>query len=316
MIPLEQRFKEASESLQTVADFIRFATSIMASEEIAFGQGTATPEDEAFYLVLCALKLPFTPPESLLAARLLPSEKAYILALLEKRVGERMPAAYLLKEAWLCGYRFYVDEHVIIPRSFIGEILTQYWQNDDSLSTLTPKRIMDLCTGSGCLAILAAMTFPYAQIDAVDLSKDALRVAYKNIVFYGLEDRIQLVASDLFQNVPKSQYDLILCNPPYVPDAVMTQLPPEFLKEPPLALAGGTEGLDLIMRIFADAADYLTDHGLLLLEVGSLRQRLESLFPQVPFYWVTTTTEDSAVCYLSRHDLQLLKTTIQNMSEG
>ena len=311
MIPLEQRFKEAPETLQTLADFIRFAISVMATEDIAFGQGTASAEDEAFYLVLRALKLPFSPPEALMAARLLPSEKTQLLALLEKRLGERIPTAYLLNEAWFCQHRFYVDEHGIIPRSFIGEILTKYWQDDTFLSAFAPDTVLDLCTGSGCLAILAALTFPSAKIDAVDLSKDALAVARKNIALYGFEDKIHLICSDLFQSIPEKRYDLILCNPPYVPDPLMEHLPPEFLKEPPMAFAGGQEGLDLICRILKEAPNYLQEDGLLLLEVGGLRERLEALFPHTPFYWVTTTTEDSAVCCLSQKDLQDLETSMQ-----
>lgn len=291
-----------SAELQTLRDLLRWAVTRFNTAGLAFGHGQPDAYDEAVFLLLHALKLPTERIEAFLDARLLPDEIARLRGLIERRVVERKPAAYLLNEAWLQGFKFYVDERVIVPRSFIAELLhdgLQPWVEDaDSVSS-----VLDLCTGSGCLAILAAEAFPQATVDAVDLSADALAVAQRNVADYGLQDRVRLVQSDLFNALGKRKYDLILSNPPYVPEAAMRRLPAEYRHEPTMALAGGEDGADLVARLIEQAPKHLKRNGLLIVEVGGERAAVERRFPTLPFTWLTTSGGDDMVFLLHRKDL-------------
>jgi len=292
----------ARSQLLTVRDLIRFGVSRFQEAGLAFGHGSDNAWDEAVYLVLHALRLPTEPFQAFLDARLLPAEREAVLLLLARRIQERRPAAYLTGEAWIGDLRFHVDERVIVPRSFIGE-----WLRED-LSAWIPEpdgvvRALDLCTGSGCLAVLAAMAFPQAHVDAVDLSDDALAVARRNVDAHGLQERIQLHAGDLFAPLGRRRYQVILSNPPYVTDTAMASLPPEYHHEPALALAGGRDGLDVIRRIVAAAPTHLEPGGLLVVETGHARPVVEQAFPTLPFTWLETSAGDDAVFLLQREAL-------------
>lgn len=295
-------FTQAKNQLQTIRDFIRLAVSQFNKAHLFFGHGCATAFDEAVYLVLSTLNLPLDQLEPFLDARLTSDEKMQVLHVIERRVTEKKPAAYLTNEAWLGDYRFYIDERVIVPRSFIAELLqTQLapWIND-------PDEIhssLDLCTGSGCLAILLAHAFNNARIDAVDISTDALAVAHRNVADYKLQKRIRLVQSDLFSGISDQRYDLILSNPPYVNAESMARLPREYHHEPPIALASGDDGLDATRVILHQAANYLNEHGILVVEIGHNRKLLEQAFPRTPFTWLETSAGDEHVFLLKRNQL-------------
>lgn len=286
----------------TVRDLLRHAVSRFNEAQLAFGHGNANAYDEAAYLVLHTLHLPLDTLEPFLDARLLDDEIRAVCDIIERRVAQRLPAAYLTHEAWLHGYRFFVDERVIVPRSFIGELL---------LERLSPwidapdeiDAVLELCTGSGCLAILAADAFPSADIDAVELSPDALQVAQRNVDDYGLNDRIALFQGDLFEPLPQRQYGLIVTNPPYVNDASMHALPTEYRHEPSIALAGGADGMDVVRRIIGAARDWLTDDGLLVVEIGNERHHLEAAFGGLPLTWLPTSAGNDSVFLLRASDL-------------
>lgn len=271
----------------TPRQLIAAAAKRFRSARLAYGHGTLNADDEAAWLMVHALGCLFED----LAARLDQPVPAKIAQraqqLFELRISERIPAAYLTHEAWLGEHRFYVDERVIVPRSYIAELLQsrlQPWLRPRQ----PPRAILDLCTGSGCLAIVAAHTFPRAQVDGVDISTPALAVARRNVREHQLAQRVRLVRSDLFSGLAGRRYDLILSNPPYVREPVMRTLPAEYRKEPALALAGGTDGLDLVRRILAEAAAHLTPQGWLVLEVGHARKQVEQAFPELPFIWAKT----------------------------
>ncbi len=291
-----------TESLVTVRDWLRFAVSRFNEAQLFFGHGSDNAFDEAAYLILSTLHLPLDRLDPFLDASLTHGEAEDVQAVIERRVKERIPAAYLTKEAWLGGHRFYVDERVIVPRSFIAELLDEQlapWiENPDAMT-----RALDLCTGSGCLAILAALAFPNAEVDAVDLSKDALEVAAKNVADYGLEDRVELVESDLFTALQGRSYDLIVSNPPYVNAESVAALPPEYLAEPAMALGSGEDGLDATRQILAQAKQHLNPGGLLVVEIGHNRDALEAAFPTLPFTWLDTAGGDQFVFMLRREDL-------------
>jgi len=291
-----------TESLVTVRDWLRFAVSRFNEAKLHFGHGSDNAFDEAAYLVLATLRLPIDRLEPFLDASLTHGEAEDVLRVVERRVRERIPAAYLTREAWLAGHSFYVDERVIVPRSFIAELLAEQfapWVEDaDAVS-----RALDLCTGSGCLAILAALAFPNARIDAADLSRDALDVAARNVADYGLGERIDLVESDLFAALEGRTYDLIVSNPPYVDAESVAALPPEYRAEPALALGSGKDGLDAARRILAAAKAHLNPGGLLVVEIGHNRAALEAAFPALPFVWLDTAGGDSFVFLLRREDL-------------
>jgi ribosomal protein L3 glutamine methyltransferase len=295
-------FAGAGTALQTVRDLLRFAVSRFQEAALTFGHGTDNAFDEAAYLILHTLHLPLDRLEPFLDARLLPEEVDEILGVLSRRVHERLPAAYITREAWLADHRFYVDERVIVPRSHIAELISERfaaWLPDpDSVS-----RALDLCTGSGCLAVVLAHAFPDAQIDACDLSPQALAVARRNVQDYGLEGRIELLESDLFAGLSGRKYDLIVSNPPYVTAASMRALPTEYRKEPVLALAGGEDGLDVVRRILAQARPHLSGRGILVVEVGDARERLEAALPDYGFTWLETSAGDGLVFLLERDQL-------------
>lgn len=295
-------FSEAHTHLHTVRDLLRFAVSQFNQAGLHSGHGSATAYDEAAYLILKTLHLPLDLLEPFLDARVTKAECKQVLAILERRVHERIPAAYLTHEAWLGEFSFYVDERVIIPRSFIAELLQAQlspWIGDPDQVTSA----LDLCTGSGCLAILMAHAFANAQIDAADISVDALAVAHKNVEDYGLQDRIGLIESDLFSALQGKRYDLIISNPPYVNAESMAQLPQEYRHEPENALASGADGLDATRQILQHAARHLTEDGILIVEIGHNRNALELTFPQLPFTWLETSSGDEFVFMLQRQNL-------------
>lgn len=291
-----------TEALITVRDWLRFAVSRFNEAGLFFGHGSDNAYDEAAYLILHTLHLPLDRLEPFLDASLTPGEAEEIQAVIERRVKERIPAAYITHEAWLGPHRFYVDERVIVPRSFIAELLHEGlapWVMDAEDVT----RVLDLCTGSGCLAILAALAFPHAKVDAVDLSGDALDVARRNVADYGLDDRIELVESDLFAGLTGCRYDVIVSNPPYVNAESMAALPPEYLAEPTLALGSGEDGLDATRQILRQAKAHLNPGGLLVVEIGHNRDALETAFPALPFTWLDTSGGDQFVFLLRREEL-------------
>ena len=290
------------QELETLRDWLRYAVSRFNQAALSFGHGSANAYDEAVYLLLHALHLPLDRLEPFLDARLSAAERNELAALLTRRVDDRVPAAYLTREAWLGEFRFHVDERVIIPRSFIAELMPEGlapYVSDPS----TIKSALDLCTGSGCLAVLLAHAFRDADIDAVDISPDALAVAQRNLSDYGLAGRINLIRSDLFDNLPSKSYDLIISNPPYVTTVDMEALPREYRHEPALALAGGDDGLDAVRTILRKAPQFMQADGLLVVEIGHNRAAAEAAFPRMPFVWLTTTSSDEAVFLLTREEI-------------
>jgi ribosomal protein L3 glutamine methyltransferase len=291
-----------TDSLITVRDWLRFAVSRFNEARLFFGHGSDNAFDEAAYLILHTLHLPLDRLEPFLDASLTHGESEEVQAVIERRVKDRIPAAYLTHEAWLGEHRFYVDERVIVPRSFIAELLQEQlvpWL--DAPDEVT--RVLDLCTGSGCLAILAALAFPNADVDAVDLSKEALEVAAKNVADYGLTDRVELIGSDLFTALDGRSYDVIISNPPYVNAESVAALPPEYQAEPALALGSGEDGLEATRQILARAKAHLNPGGLLVVEIGHNRDALEAAYPALPFTWLDTESGDQFVFMLRREDL-------------
>jgi ribosomal protein L3 glutamine methyltransferase len=273
----------------TLAELIQKTESRLKAARLHYGHGTDNPRDEAAFLVLRGLKLPF---DTDLNTDVDPKRVEHLL---ERRIKERIPAAYLLNEAWLDGMAFHVDRRVIIPRSHIAFVLKDL--------RVAPRRILDLCTGSGCLAILLAYHFPNADVDAADISSDALAVAQRNVAEHSLQGRVNLIRSDLLSNLTEKRYDLIVSNPPYVTSMAMEELPPEYGHEPGLALAGGDDGLDAVRTILAGAADFLTPEGLLIVEVGQNRAAAEAAFPRLPFTWLATESSEDSVFLLTRAEL-------------
>jgi ribosomal protein L3 glutamine methyltransferase len=291
-----------SQELETVRDWLRYAVSRFNAAGLFFGHGTTDAYDEAAYLLLHTLHLPLDRLEPFLDARLTHAEREEVLDIVARRVNERIPAAYLTREAWMGEHRFYVDERVLIPRSYIAELLR------DGLSPWIPdpdriETALDLCTGSGCLAILVAHHYPNADVDAADISSDALAVALRNVADHGLQGRVNLIRSDLLSNLTEKNYDLIVSNPPYVTAMAMEELPPEYRHEPQLALAGGDDGLDAVRTILARAAEFLNPEGLLVVEVGDNRDATEAAFPRLPFTWLSTPSSEASVFLLRREDL-------------
>ncbi len=294
-------YDEVLASLKTVRDFLRYAVSQFNEAELFFGHGNDNAYDEAAYLILHTLNLPLDTLTPFLDARLLQNEKALLLQLINRRVNERIPLAYLTRQAWQGEYEFYVDERVIVPRSFIYELLGETlrpWIEYDELI----HHALDLCTGSGALAIQLAHHYPEANIDAIDISIDALEVASVNVQAYGFENRINLIHTDLFTGIDGT-YDLIVSNPPYVDAESVAELPDEYLHEPELALGSGIDGLDATRIILQQAAKYLNPQGVLLVEIGHNRDVLEAAFPELPFTWLNTSGGDGFVFLLTREDL-------------
>ncbi|HTO60665.1 MAG TPA: 50S ribosomal protein L3 N(5)-glutamine methyltransferase [Bradyrhizobium sp.] len=294
--------------LATLLDFVRYAVSRFSEAKLTFAHGTTDPVAEAAFLVCEALHLHPDQFEAFASARVTTWEAGRILDLIRQRVTTGKPAAYLVNKIYMRGLPFYVDERVIVPRSFIGELLDTHFggESDDSVDLLDPmavQRVLDLCTGSGCLAVLAALHFPAAEIDAVDMSGDALDVARRNVDDHGLADRIALHRGDLFGPLRGKRYDLIISNPPYVDAEGMASLPRECRAEPKLAFDGGADGLDVVRRILAAAPAHLTPQGGLLCEIGRGRGPLEDAFPNLPLLWLDTEASEGEVFWINAADL-------------
>ncbi len=293
----------ATHPFQTLRDLLRYAVTRFNTAKLFFGHGSANALDEAAYLLLHTLKLPLDKIDPFLDARLLPEEINAAMAMIERRADERVPASYLTNEAWLGTYNFYVDERVIVPRSFIAELIPERfspWVQDPDAVT----DILELCTGSGCLPIMLADAFDNAVVDAVDISTDALEVARRNVNTYELQDRINLIASDLYTNVPDKKYDLIITNPPYVNSTSMGNLPQEYLHEPQIALAGGDDGMDLVRKIVAGAGQRLKPDGILMVEIGNERAFAEQAFGHLELTWLSTSAGDDMVFLIHAEQLQ------------
>lgn len=291
---------EAVKDLHTLQDMLRWAVSRFTAAELYYGHGTDNPWDEALQLVLPTLYLPLDFPADMYGSRLTLSERQRIVERVIRRVNERLPVAYLTNKAWFCGLEFFVDERVLVPRSPIGELISQQFAG---LIVSEPQHILDLCTGSGCIAIACAHAFPEAEVDAVDLSSDALAVAELNIQQHGLEQQVTPIRSDLFRALPPLQYDLIVTNPPYVDAEDMADLPQEFRREPELGLAAGNDGLDLVRRILACAPDYLNEQGVLICEVGNSMVHLMAQYPDIPFTWLEFEHGGDGVFMLTKDQL-------------
>ena len=298
---------EANERLERFAtprDWLRYAIGRFREGGLAFGHGATTALDEAAYVILEGLHLPIDTLDPFLDAKLLLSERKRLEALIEARATTRKPAAYLLHRAYIQGVPFHVDERVIVPRSFIGELLMTALAEDNALTgdPEAVQRVLDLCTGGGSLAILAARVFACAAIDAVDLSAGAIAVARRNVEEHDCVDRVRLLTGDLFEPVEGERYDLILANPPYVDAEAVAAFPPEYAAEPRMAHAGGEDGLDLVRRILADAPAHLNEDGAIVCEVGRGRERLMRAYPDLPFVWLDTQESEGEVFFLRASD--------------
>ena len=290
-------------NLSTICDFTRWAMTEMTKNDVSLGHGTADYWEEASVLVMRTLGLPFEKLEAFWNAKLTPSEIEEVTENIERRVKDKVPLAYLIHEGWLSQQCFYVDERVLIPRSFIAELLEEDlapWVEDpESISS-----VLDMCTGSGCLAILAAQTFPNAQVVGADISADALEVAAVNRERFGLEDDLELVQSDLFENLQGRKFDLIISNPPYVTEEAMQSLPGEYRAEPALALRAGEDGMDVMRRMMPALKEHLTEQGLAVTEIGDGREAFEAIWPQLPVTWLTTSGGDDLVFVVRAQDLK------------
>lgn len=300
-----------SDTFSTVRDLLRFAVSRFTAAQLSFGHGLTNAYDEAAYLILHTLSLPLDLLDPFLDAHLTTDEINAVLNVIERRVSTREPAAYITGEAWMHGLRFYVDKRVIVPRSLIGEVLLDglqpYLEHPEEVGA-----VLELCTGSACLAILAAQAFPAADIDAVDLSAPALEVAARNVREHGLDERIALFAGDLFAPLPPQyhgRYDVILANPPYVNAQSMRALPAEYQHEPEMALAGGEDGMDIVRRIIADARAWLTSEGVLVIETGNERAHVEAAFGGLNLTWLPTSAGHDQVFLIRAADLPVCRAT-------
>ena len=288
---------------RTLGDWLAWAERQYARRKVALGQVATTAHDEALYLLLHTLRLPLDSKAAVLRKKLTADETARVEENFRRRLDEHVPAAYLTREAWLGGHRFYVDERVIIPRSYFLEIIPE--QLPHWLPAGKPvKRAVDVCTGSGCLAVLLAHQFPKAKVDAIELSPGALAVAKFNVAAHRLARRVKLFHSDVFDTVPPAKYDLILSNPPYVPTRELRDLPPEFRQEPAQALDGGRDGLDVIRKLLRQSRDRLQPHGIVVLEVGGLRAAMDRAFPELDLHWLHTADGEDCVCLVQAHRLQ------------
>ncbi|MDF1894507.1 50S ribosomal protein L3 N(5)-glutamine methyltransferase [Rahnella contaminans] len=291
---------EAVSELHTIQDMLRWTVSRLNAANVYYGHGTDNPWDEAVQLVLPSVFLPLDIPEDMHTARLTSSERHRIVERVIRRVNERIPVAYLTNKAWFCDMEFYVDERVLVPRSPIGELISHRFSG---ILHDKPQHILDMCTGSGCIAIACAYAFPETEVDAVDISADALAVAERNIDTHGIENWVTPIRSDLFRELPPLQYDLIVTNPPYVDEEDMSDLPQEYRHEPVLGLASGSDGLKLTRRILACAPDYLTDDGVLICEVGNSMVHLMDQYPEIPFTWLEFENGGDGVFMLTKQQL-------------
>lgn len=289
--------------LTTLTDFMRWGASRFVEAKLTYGHGLSSPLDEAVYLVLRALHLPVDTPDVYWSSALTDSEKRDVISILKRRIIEKIPAAYIIKEGWFAGLQFYIDERVLVPRSPIVELVENQfspWIEADDVET-----ILDLCTGSGCIGIACAYAFPYAQVDLSDVSEDALQVANINIKNHDAEQRVKAIHSDLFENLENKKYDLIVSNPPYVDQEDMQALSPEFHHEPELGLSSGKDGLDITQKILSNAANYLTDNGILVVEVGNSQFALMELYPDLPLQWIEFERGGDGVFVISKQELEL-----------
>jgi ribosomal protein L3 glutamine methyltransferase len=293
---------QITEALLTIRDWLRYSVSRLEENGVFFGHGTDNAYDESVWLVMSALHLPLDTLDNFLDARITRDEAKHLAHLIERRVTERVPTAYLLREAWLKGFKFYVDERVIVPRSFIAELL------EDGLAPWIeyPEMVesaADICTGSGCLGVLLAHAFPNATVDVVDISPDAIAVANINIKNYGLEEQITAVQSDMFSGLKGKKYDLIISNPPYVDAPAMSALPQEYRNEPQIALGSGDAGLDHTHILLKEAKKYLNDDGILVVEIGHNRDALLDTYPELPFTWLDVESGNEFVFLLTKEQL-------------
>jgi ribosomal protein L3 glutamine methyltransferase len=300
--------QQITTELLTIRDWLRYAVSRFENSDIFYGHGTDNAYDEAVWLIMSALHLPHDTLNNFLDAKLVSEERIKLASFIDERISKHTPTAYLLKEAWLQGYKFYVDERVLIPRSFIAELLVndglQPWIEFPELVNIAA----DICTGSGCLGVLLADAYPDAEVDVIDISPDAIDVCNINIANYGMQDRITAIQSDMFSalqdvNGKPKQYDLIISNPPYVDAPSMAELPAEYRNEPQLALGSGLAGLDLTHTILREAANYLTDNGILVVEIGHNRDALLEAYPDLPFTWLEVSSGDEFVFLLTKSQL-------------
>ena len=292
-----------TQNLTTVKDFIRWGASRFTEAELTFGHGMSSALDEAVYLVLNALYLPVDTPSNYWDGNLTPTEIETVQTLLLRRINERKPAAYLTNEGWFAGLSFFVDERVLVPRSPIAELVeAQFspWVEPDNVHT-----ILDLCTGSGCIGIACAYAFSYASVDLADISQDAIDVATINIERHDAVQQVQAIHSDVFSHLQEKKYDIIVSNPPYVDVEDMSALTDEFLHEPELGLSSGEDGLDLTIKILYQAVNYLTENGILVIEVGNSQYALQQRFPNVPFHWLEFERGGDGIFLLDRHQLEL-----------
>ncbi|PKO51419.1 MAG: 50S ribosomal protein L3 N(5)-glutamine methyltransferase [Betaproteobacteria bacterium HGW-Betaproteobacteria-20] len=300
-------YTQATNELQTIRDWIRFAVSQFEASDIFYGHGTDNAYDEAVWLIMSTLHLPMDTLDNFLDARITIAERIKLASFIEQRITRHTPTAYLVKEAWLQGLKFYVDERVLIPRSFIAELLN----SDSSTGDLSPwiefpemiESAADICTGSGCLGILLASVFPNAAIDVIDISQDAIDVANINISNYGLQEQVTAIRSDMFDALKGKKYDVIISNPPYVDAPSMATLPQEYQNEPQLALGSGVAGLDHTHTILREAANYLNDDGILIVEIGHNREALEAAYPNIIFNWLETSSGNEFVFLLTKSQL-------------
>lgn len=292
--------EDVTQELHTIQDFLRWGYSLFNRAEMYFGHGYDNGWEESQHLVLGALQLPLDFPQKLYNSRLTKWEKEQVLQLFMQRIQYRIPAAYLTNSAWFCGLEFYVDDRVIIPRSPISALIQERFSH---LLRKEPKHILDMCTGSGCIAIACAKEFPKAEVDAVDISIDALNVAEINIERHQVSHRVFPIQSNLFEQVPPIKYDLIVSNPPYVDAEDLADMPQEYHCEPEISLGSGIDGLEITRKILASAADYLTEDGVLVCEVGNSMIHLIELFPEVPFQWVQLKNGGLGVFALTKQDL-------------
>jgi ribosomal protein L3 glutamine methyltransferase len=291
-----------TQELHTIRDWLRYSVSQFESSDIFYGHGTDNSYDEAVWLILSALHLPMDTLDNFLDARLTQTEREHLADLIEQRITKHTPTAYLVKEAYLQGLKFYVDERVIVPRSFIAELLNDGLQPWIEYPELI-QSAADICTGSGCLGVLLADAFPDAQIDVIDISQDAIDVANINIAKYGLQEQVHAIQSDMFSALAGKTYDLIISNPPYVDAPSMATLPREYQNEPQLALGSGVDGLDHTHTILREAAKHLNDEGILVVEIGHNRDALIAAYPDLPFTWLDTSSGNAFVFLLTKADL-------------
>lgn len=301
------------EFLETVIDFVRWGGTLFQQSALNYGQGTDNAFDDARMLVFYALKLPWDVPDAYLTAKLTQSEQVLVTDLFRERIETRQPSAYIIGEAWFAGMRFKVNQHTLVPRSPIAELIAQRYQPWVEADEVTA--ILDLCTGSGCIGIASLQACPNAQVDLADISSAALAVADQNIALYGLESVAQTIESDLFSALKDKRYDLIVSNPPYVDAIEMAALPLEFQQEPELGLAAGIDGLDLVRRILAEAANHLNDDGTLIVEVGVSQYYLEQVYPELPFFWFEFEHGGEGVFAIQKSELEVYQSLLTSRKE-